>query len=406
MTRMKIKKLTKDFALNLLASFFVTGILQLFVYPLLAHIMSSERYGILLTMVGLANTFAATIGSSLNNTRLLLNEEYDEKKYNGDFLPILAGSSAIGLVILFFALKRYEDNSFTYILLLIYMVLNAVRTYGSVAYRIRMNYINNLICNVIVGMGYLVGTLFLFIWKELCFIWPVCFLNGEVAAIIYLLFSCNILKEKYNITPLFKKTLKKDSVLMTTTLTANLLIYLDRILLLPILGGSAVTTYTVASIFGKSIGILMAPLAGVLLSYFAQKDFEMDRKKFWMFNFINIGFTILFMLIGHLIGYWFTGIFYPTEIDSARAFLDVANSAAIVLTLGNMTQPTVLKYSPSYWLLIIQILYCICYLVGGVLAVRSSGLMGFSYVALFAACLKVILQLIVGHKYVGIKRLY
>ena len=62
------------------------------------------------------------------------------------------------------------------------------------------------------------------------------------------------------------------------------MLYLDRLLLLPILGGSAVSVYTVASFAGKSLGVLMTPMAGVLLSYYAQKDYVMTRKTFWKIN--------------------------------------------------------------------------------------------------------------------------
>lgn len=403
MSQMKLKSISKDFILNLIASFVVTGILQLLIYPQLARVMDSATYGVLLTIVGLANTFAATAGSSLNNTRLLLNPEYDEKNYNGNYLPILFASNIVSTIILFIVLQQFKSGQITNIFLVLYMVANATRTYGSVAYRIKINYTKNLISNIFVGVGDLAGLGIILLWKEVSFLWPICFLGGEVCAIAYICLSSDIFKEKMEITPLFSKTIRKDVVLMTTTLTANLLLYLDRLLLLPILGGEAVTTYTVASVFGKSLGILMGPLAGVLLSYFSQKEFKMSRKGFWQFNMANIFVAIIFMIISHFTAAWFTGFFYPTEIDSSKIYLDLANAATIVAVLSNMTGTTVLKFAPSYWLLIIQVSYCVAYLLGGMIAVKNFGLMGFGYVALLSACLKVVLQFIAGDKYVKLQ---
>ena len=405
MSNFKLRSMSKDFLLNLLASFVATAVLQLVIYPMLAKQMDSEVYGVLLTIIGLANTFAATIGSSLNNTRLLLNSEYEEKSYSGDYLPILYVTNLIAAGVLIVILQRFHGNPIANIILIAYMIANSIRTYGTVAYRIKINYTKNLICNILVAVGDLVGLGIIFVTKSALILWPITFLVGEILAIIYIIYSSDIFAEKIRKTPLFGRTINKNCVLMTTTLTANLLIYLDRLFLLPILGGDAVTTYTVASVFGKSLGILMAPLAGVLLSYFSQKDFKMDKKGFHIFNLVNICVAFLFMIVSHFISYWFTGIFYPEAIEEAKLFLDIANAAAITIVLGNMTQPTVLRYAPSYWLLIIQFVYCVSYMVGGLLVVGRYGLMGFSVVALGAAALKVVIQLLVGNMYIGEKNI-
>ena len=400
MNKVKIKSISKDFFLNPVASVFVTAILQLIIYPMLAQLMDSNSYGVLLTLMGLANTFAMTIGSSLNNTKLLLHAEYEDKDYEGDYLPILLFSNLISIIILIVILQGFHCSQLTNVILVMYMAANAVRSYGSVAYRIRINYVKNLVCCIFVGIGDLCGLGIFSLCKELAYLWPVSFLFGEICAIVYICFSSNIFREPFAVTSFFTRTIKKNAVLMATTLTANLLIYLDRLLLLPILGGEAVTTYTVASVFGKSIGILMGPLTGVLLSYFSQRDFKMNRSGYWKFSAFNVIVALLFILTSHIMAGWFTGIFYPTEIEEARLYLDLANGAAIVSVLSSMTGTTVLKYAPSYWLIIIQAVYVVLYLCGGLLVVGTFGLLGFSYVALLAACVKTIIQLVVGDRYV------
>ncbi|MBO4458982.1 MAG: hypothetical protein J5802_14845 [Butyrivibrio sp.] len=396
--------MSKDFILNLMASFITTAALQLIIYPKLKIQLDSVIYGIVLTIIGLANTFAATIGSSLNNTRLLLNESYDDSGYKGDYLPILLASNFISAIILFVLLQKFEVDLMTKIILVVYMVANSTRTYGAVAYRIIINYTKNLICNILVAVGDLLGLFVLFMTNSTKTAWPICFLTGELFAIIYIFCSSEIYAEGFKKTPFFVRTVKKDIVLMITGLTANILLYLDRIFLLPILGGEAVTIYTVASIFGKSIGILMTPLAGVLLSYFSQKEFRMDKKGFRVFNLVNICVAVVFMIVSHFISGWFTGLLYPDVIADAKAYLDIANAAAIVTVLGNMTLPTVLRYAPSYWLLIIQLSYLVTYLSGGILVVGKYGLLGFSYVSVATACLKVLMQLWAGRMYVGDKK--
>ena len=126
------------------------------------------------------------------------------------------------------------------------------------------------------------------------------------------------------------ETFQKTCVLFVTTFIANLIQYLDRLLLLPILGGEAVSVYTVASFFGKSLGVLVTPLASVLLSYYAQKDFGMTTRRYWKINLSMIAFSTAFFLFCVAVGPFGTGIFYPTLIDAARPYILLANLAAVI----------------------------------------------------------------------------
>ena len=85
----KLFNISKDFGLNLFASLIATGVAQLMLYPLLLRYMSSERYGAMLTVMGIANTIAVSCGGSLNNTRLLLQSDYEKENLTGDFSPVL-----------------------------------------------------------------------------------------------------------------------------------------------------------------------------------------------------------------------------------------------------------------------------------------------------------------------------
>ena len=61
----------QDVSLNIFASFMMTGILQIVVYPFLGSHMSADSYGLFLTLIGIVNIISVTLGNSLNNVRLL-----------------------------------------------------------------------------------------------------------------------------------------------------------------------------------------------------------------------------------------------------------------------------------------------------------------------------------------------
>lgn len=395
-----LKSISADFVLNIVASFIATGTLQLIVYPLLARKLDSNAYGIVLTIMGTANTIVATIGVSLNNTRILVNEDYEKKNVSGDFLPILLLLNIVAVVVYFFlSLKNNQSSLLTTILVCVYAFLGSIRTYGSVAYRIVINYKKNLFCSFFIALGNFIGIMIYYHSDISAEIWPLPFILGEILGIIYIRLSSNVFDDKFIFTALVKRTICKESILLLTTLSGNLLLYLDRLVLLPLLGGESVTIYTVASVFGKSIGVLMSPIAGVLLSYFFQSGFIMGRRKYWIINLTYIIATGIFIGVSAIFGRWFTGILYPTVIGKADKYVFIANLSAIIIVFSNLIQPSVLKIAPTYWQLLIQVLYIILYLGNGVVMTKQYGLYGFAVAALIASIIKTVILLVIGDRY-------
>lgn len=391
------KGFARDFLLNLCASLLTTGVAQLLIYPLLARLYTDDEYGMILTVMGVANTIVATVGNSLNNVRLMVRADYENQDLRGDFLPLLTVLSTFGFMVMGgYLVLMYGLKTVTVLLLLCFAVLGSFRMYGVVTYRLRLEYRKNLICSLVMAVGNCAGLAFVYV-TGLNDLWPLAFAMGEAAGVGLLYLKSDIFKEPFGKTVLFPVTLKKETVLLLTTLTASLLTYLDRLLLLPLLGGSAVSDYTVASFFGKSLGIVMTPMAGVLLSYYAQRGFRMTVKRFWVTNGTILLLAGAFFLVCTVFSDWGTGLIYPTLISQARPYLLIANAAAILIAVGNMTQPSVLKFAPTYWQLIVEGVYCAVYLGGGVMTARTYGLWGFSYAVLLAAAVRLLMLYAVGH---------
>lgn len=398
----KLRNISCDFLLNLIASFLVTGISQIVLYPTIAYYVASEEYGVILTLMGVANTVAAALGGSLNNTRLLLASDIDD--IGKDFQCINFGTcviSVLSTVLIFNYI--YSQKIIVTVMLVTFTVLCMLRTYLCVEYRITLNYKKILFSNVCVTAGNLIGVV-LFIVLHESHMWVLPFLLGEIAGFLYILFTTRILKERIGITQYFRQIFSKYLILLITSLTANFLTYLDRLLLLPLLGGEAVSVYTIASVFGKSLGILMTPLAGVMLSYYSQKGFTMNKKIFWRINIGTVVVGIVFIVASILFAPWLTRFIYPSFVEAVDNYMIIANVTAIINIMANMTQPSVLKFAPTSWQLIIQLVYCILYLGVGVFASNRYGLWGFSVAALSTAIIKLLFLYLVGHVFIGESR--
>ena len=94
------KKFITDVSLNMIASVAMSGTLQLLIYPYLAQAMTADDYGKFLTLIGISNIVAVTLGNSLNNVRLLRESVYQDKNLKGDFnyLSIISGILVLLLI--------------------------------------------------------------------------------------------------------------------------------------------------------------------------------------------------------------------------------------------------------------------------------------------------------------------
>ena len=401
---MKKNKVLKDFGWNLAASIVYTGIMQLLLFPLYAKILTPNEYGVLLTCIGVGNTIGVTFGSSLNNTRLLQSNKYLDNKLEGDFSLLVIIIAIISVSILSIYTFFVDIILINRVFIILYTVFLALREYGSVCFRLAINFKRNFVLYAIISITNLISFAILFVLK-ITNIWGCSFLLGEIAGLVYICVKERIFFERICKTILFNDTFHKFGTLIITTFLANVILYLDRILLLPILGGEAVSVYSVASFFGKSLGVLMTPLSSVLLSYYVQKDFQMTTKKYWKIATTFFALAFVFFIMCIIFSKWGTGLFYPTLIDAASPYLLIANAAAIINVTGNIIQPAVLRYANIRWQVIIQIIYGSIYLIIGIFAASKYQLLGFCLAAIVASAIRLLVLLVVGNNAISNNKL-
>lgn len=385
------KGILKDSILNIIASLILTLVVQVLVYPYLALKFTIAEYGIILTLMGMVNAVGVSLGNSLNNTRILLQPEYDKRRTNGDynliFLCLLLVGAIITGCISIVLLKRLD---ITVIGCIVITILILFRSYYSASFRIIINYKKILYSNIWGFIGYIVG---LVIVKYTGF-WVFVFVFGELFACIYIYYTSKIIHDKFQITILFKKSLVKFTFIMMAAVFSNLLMYMDRFFIYPFLGAEQVSVYTVASFIGKSAGILLNPIAGVLLTYYVKEELMTVRqfyKRTGLFTLVSCIIYILILLVGIPI----TKVLYPSLVNSALPFFYVGNLAAILFILGNTIQPTLLRYCHAKWQLIIQVTYFLLYLILGYFGMITYELFGFVYAILIANFLRILLMLFV-----------
>lgn len=391
---LKAQKLFNDFFYNLLASIIFTGTTQLIIYPLLAKWLNILEYGTLITSIGIINILIGTIGISMNNTRLILNSKYNQKMYVGDFQLILVMLLPIPVILMFIiGFCYFKYSFFTNISCILLIIFSIFKQYYMVEYRLILNYKKIMCSNILAAIGLCIGIIFVKFNRNL---WILPFLISEILSIIYVLKTTKIWREPLKRTYLFKSTLKQELIIMISLLFGHMLTYFDKLVLYPTVGAKAVSIYSVASFFGKSLAILMNPLASVLLGYFAQDVFSFTKRKYRIFSLIIISVSIIFMLISCLFSPIFTKMIYFSLYKESQKYIFIANTAAIITVSCNLLQTVVLKFSPSKFQIFKEIIYLFLYSILCLILIPKFELWGFCYAIFISNVIKFIVIFIMG----------
>lgn len=366
------------------------------VYPLIGREYDSDTFGEILTIMGLVNIISVVMGNSLNNIRLIVNNEYEDNKISGDFIPllILASFTNMGSILLLASFDLINESTSTIPMLVIVSILTMLRSYLIVSYRLNIDYKKIFYHSVIYCIGLIIGTAILYYGYSDK--WEIVFLFGEIFSILFLLFTTNIYLEPLRITSKFKLTLNKYISLAFSNVIGNVLIYLDRLIILPLLGGRQVTVYYAATLVGKMSSFVLQPISGVLLTYFSKSKRRMRVKEFLLINLLVIVFSAIAFIGCIFLSTYIIRILYPTIYDDVLEILVLANLAAILIASSVITQSIILRYCATFWQTVIQTIYGLIYIGGGVILIKQSGLIGFCVAATIAAVVKIFLIIIIG----------
>ena len=260
-----LKKASTDFALTIGATVVLVGTLQLLVYPFLAWKLDGDRYGLFLVAIGIVNALEPSFGSTLCNTRIIRNERYEKAGIGpGDFKYLLSISAPVLAVAT--AIVCWQLLSMDLLMALAVGILTGmsiVKAYCLVAFRLHFNSKKLLLVNLLTALGYVVGMGVAFASG----FWPFVFILGEAFALACFARCSNVFSEPYGKTRLFGSSLRTYVSLIASNLITYSSVYVDRLLLYPALGPSAVSTYYVATFFGKTFSFFSSPISSIMLSY-------------------------------------------------------------------------------------------------------------------------------------------
>ena len=392
---MNKRKVVFDMALNIVATAIPTFVLQLLILPNLAKFMSDDNYGLLVTVLAFLNVMPSTMGNVLNNIRLLYNENYVETNNEGDFnilLAILEGVNFLSVTVFLF---YYDSNLtlFTVLMTGITALLWLAREYFLVAFRLIINYRAILLCNVIMVGGYGIGYL-LFLGTK---VWQVIYISGLLCSLIYCFIRSRLWKEPFKITPLFKRTSTQGLLLLIANILNRLLVYADKIIVFPVLGGALVSVYYAATVFGKVVSLMITPVNSVVLTYLAKAKKKTDSM---LKSALLVGIAVCAVgyIVCVLISRPVLTILYPQYVDNAMHYIYLTTGTTVLYALISIVDPFIMKFFYMKWQIAINGGTVVVYLALGISFMIPWGLMGFCVGALLTNVLKLLFMIFIYYR--------
>lgn len=379
-------KMVQDMMLNIIATSVPIAVLQLIIYPLAARCLGSDTYGLMLTIYSIWIMLPNSLGAVLNNVRLLNNDNYAKQSDIGDFAVIYRKWSCICAIIILIVIWIYSNSIRHLVLGVIVSFFLMTRIYLEVGFRLDFNYNKILICNLVQSLGFLIG-------GAICYytgIWELIYLIGYGFGCIYAIVNTKLFFEKPHKGSRYKQILYDSYALALSIIINSVVGYADKLVLFPLMGGTAVSIYYTATILGKIASLLTTPINGVILNYIAnwKKD---DKNIFGKALAVSVGLAIIGYSVTLLISRPIIGLLFPQWVEKVMIYLPITTINVMIGLINSVLQPFVMKFCAMRWQTIINGSGAGVYFLSALLLWGKFGLMGFCLGTVVGAVVKLVL---------------
>ena len=365
-------------------------IAQFVVYPAWNRTLGSESYGSVLYMMSLINVVGISAGVSCNYARM--KNSVNGETSNAHYIVALGIVSAlmVPFVLVLGRLRLIEMRPGETVLYFLLMCATMWRYYADVEYRLSLNYRGYFVYYAVIGAGYLAG-IALF---RLTGLWPMALLPGELMGIALVLLRGRALRWNGGFSwrearPVFQAAL----VLYGSEFLSMLVFNGDRILL-NWLDGTAVTSYYLASLLGKTVSLISTPLNGIIIGYLARYKGRMDRK-----ILLGIaGGAAAMILVGTacctVASHVLISRLYPDNYADVKGLFVIANLAQVIYFTANAVIVTLLRFGKPYFNIIINGIYAVVFCALCIPMTAALGLNGFCKAILLTCAIRLLAALI------------
>ena len=366
-----IKKFITDMFFNTFSFGIYILAQQIILMPIMSKLLNQAEYANYIIYISIFAIISNTLGSELGITRQVRDDKSNASEYNRILLVLLPIIVVTSNILLFFLKYDFINN----VLLTIPIVLANIRLYSVSYFRMNKDFKKVLIQNILYLLGIMIGII---LYKYLPYVWLPTLL-GEIFALTYSINKVDILTKNIKKTNFNKKILENFIDLGTISLLVNGMVYLDKVLIYPILGEVAVTIYYATSSMSKIISLIVNPLYSVILSWLKADNDNFKSKVMSLTIKSNIPIVIITFLLSIPLTYIALQLLYSQYLDASKILIIPVCIGLAFSTVSSLIKAILLKYMDNKKILKAYIFYFIIFIISAVLMSKKMGLIGFAY---------------------------
>ena len=365
------KSILKDSMWSIAGIVLMNVVAQFLIYPLWDKQLGSDEYGNILYLLSLMNIVAVSLGTAVNYGRMY--NKGDGVK-NRSYLLILGGGAVVfgAAAILCKGLLALDLGTAGLFALLIGFTM--WRFYADVEFRLSLNYKGYFLYYLLISVGYGIGALLFLKTGE----WVLALLLGEILGVAFVLWKGRVLRPDG--LPAKAEFLEISGVvaaLFGSNLISNLIFNGDRLILKFFIGGTAVTTYYLASLIGKTMTLITTPLNSVLIGYLMRYKGALKKRVISLLAGGSVVISLLGMLGCFVASIVLIPLLYPDVYQTVKPFLWLGNLAQILYFAGNLLNTVLLRFGKKQDQLWVNVVYAIVFALFCIPATYLWGLWGF-----------------------------
>lgn len=365
------KSILKDSMWSIAGIVLMNAVAQFLIYPLWDKQLGSDAYGNILYLLSLMNIVAVSLGTATNYARMY---NKSENVKNRTYLLVLGGGAVLfgAAAILCRGLISLDLKTAGMFALLIGFTM--WRFYADVEFRLSLNYKGYFLYYLLISIGYVIGAL-VFLKTSA---WVPSLLFGEILGVLFVLWKGRVLRPD----GLPNKAEWADigsaiAALFGSNLISNLIFNGDRLILKMFIGGTAVTTYYLASLIGKTATLVTTPLNSVLIGYLMRYEGGLKKRTVALLAGGSAAVSLVGMVGCFVASVILLPLLYPSEYEAVKPYLWLGNLAQIVFFVGNMLNTALLRFGKKQDQLYVNVLYGIAFAMLCIPATYLWGLWGF-----------------------------
>lgn len=379
----EVRGLLRTVGLNAVAFGLIIAVQQILVFPALSRMVDIKAFSSTILLVTLSTVVVNVVGGEASNVALLRSGVYRKSDLPWDSARILVSGLVVFVLSSVIATVVLGLGPTIVVQYIAITALGVVRTYGVTPDKAIDRFGRVVVVHAAYVLGAIIGLLFV----------PsvgspyLPFLVGEVISVSVVA----LMRKRHRVVKLalvktreYKTTLMIFIQIAVVALLMNLVSYLDRLVVIPLLGAAALSVYYAASALSKSLIMLTNPVANALLSRLGSVEDERSAALFARASVISLvslgGFGMLSYALS-LIGLKFL---YPAFFESAIPIVLPVAVAAGAACASDLLRPLIMRFVPTSRFLVFNIAYA-CIFVASVAGFSASwGLPGFAWASALA----------------------